>query len=433
MAIKRPATQQLQVESFTAVQSIVNSMNCEFRHHDPDNAGLDGEIDLVKSGHFEGKILKFQLKAGKSYISSETSDYVRIKVEKRYVEYWSTVELPVILFFYHPDTLTVYWKSIHHFLQLDPTLVKKDTETLVIPFDKHRDVLTQDTISAFRSVVEGTFEYERIIYAEDSHEEVLSNWFPVDRLPQTIYVAPTIYTSHGDIGKQLNNYYTFIVKERQIFSFSDLTNPNCELRGFCEVDNGVIKTIQADQIQAIWYAELLNRLIFVFFRIHGMSVSENRYYFPRSVLDEGENSRFNIVPLKRSKETARSKIYIYGNGRNTEYKHMAVRLAFLKEGSDWFLQINPDWQFSYPFDQTKTKRDIGIRIIREKAGMYNEQYLYLLHAWKQFLSKNTETIVLPSDEMSGAQSASVSVKNTSFETNFTLFNDYMGPKELEDE
>ena len=44
-------------------------MNCEFRRHEPDNAGLDGEIDLVKALAFEGKILKTQIKAGRSYIS----------------------------------------------------------------------------------------------------------------------------------------------------------------------------------------------------------------------------------------------------------------------------------------------------------------------------------------------------------------------------
>jgi hypothetical protein len=51
-------------------QSIVNNLNCEFRKTDPDNAGLDGEIDLVKQGVFQGEIIKYQLKAGHTYISS---------------------------------------------------------------------------------------------------------------------------------------------------------------------------------------------------------------------------------------------------------------------------------------------------------------------------------------------------------------------------
>jgi hypothetical protein len=57
--LKRLTTQQLQTESFLNVQTIVNSLNCEFRKNDPDNAGLDGEIELVKQGMFQGKIIKF--------------------------------------------------------------------------------------------------------------------------------------------------------------------------------------------------------------------------------------------------------------------------------------------------------------------------------------------------------------------------------------
>ena len=84
--LKRPATQQLQTERFINVQSIVNSLNCEFRKTDPDNAGLDGEIELVKQGTFQGKIIKFQLKAGQSYISSQNKRAIKIKIEKKYLE-----------------------------------------------------------------------------------------------------------------------------------------------------------------------------------------------------------------------------------------------------------------------------------------------------------------------------------------------------------
>ncbi len=55
MPLKRPRTQQLQKESVLAVEGIINEMNCEFRIHIPDNAGIDGEIDLVKALHFRVK------------------------------------------------------------------------------------------------------------------------------------------------------------------------------------------------------------------------------------------------------------------------------------------------------------------------------------------------------------------------------------------
>src|SRR3989304_2718701 len=102
--LKRPVTQQLQTESFVAVQSIVNNLNCEFRKTDPDNAGLDGEIDLVKQGVFQGKIIKYQLKAGHSYISSENTGYSLSPPESCLHEPRPPATVPLQFTFYHPDT-----------------------------------------------------------------------------------------------------------------------------------------------------------------------------------------------------------------------------------------------------------------------------------------------------------------------------------------
>jgi len=107
---------------------------------------------------------------------------------------------------------------------------------------------------------------------------------------------------------------------------------------------------------------------------------------------------------------------------------MAVRLSFLQLGSRWLLQIEPDWYFSYKGGIPKTRKEIGVRITKEKAGTFNKQYLYLLHAWKQYLSKSSGSIIFPCDGLPGSQTAIVSTENESFISNFTLFNDYIGPK-----
>src|SRR5690349_18224599 len=99
-------------------------MNCEFRRLEPDNAGIDGEIDLVKDQAFQGKSLKVQVKAGKSYITSEKQDHVRVSVERKYVELWKVMNVPVLLLFYHPDTKAVYWKSVQDYLRCEPNLLK---------------------------------------------------------------------------------------------------------------------------------------------------------------------------------------------------------------------------------------------------------------------------------------------------------------------
>jgi hypothetical protein len=431
MPLRRPPTQKLQVDSFIAVQNIVNEMNCEFRKFDPDNAGIDAEIDLVKDSSFEGKSLKAQLKAGRSYISSETRDHVKVKVEKKYVELWKIMNVPVLLLFYHPDSKVVYWKSIQDYLRCDPKILKDDVGMVIFPLDKERDIFSTEVLNSLRLVVEGKFKYDRIIYVENAEEEVISNWFPVISLPDKIYTCPTPYQYHRDIANQLETPYTFIIKERKLYSFSDLTNEECELLEFCDYDTlEDIEVKRPDQIPDIFYMELLNRMLVVFALRNQMNIDGERFYFSPKVLKEEATTRFDIKPLRKEKETSRLKIYIHKPGKTVEYQHMAVKLSFLKPNKQWYLQVEPDWHFSYPYDSTKTRKDIGVRITKEKAGTYNEQYLYLLHAWKQYLSNNSPYIIFNSDHLEKAQEASISVANESFTSNFMLFNDYSEPRKV---
>jgi hypothetical protein len=427
VSLKRPPSQKLQVESILAIKTIVNEMNCEYRTFDPDNAGIDGEIDLVKGGNFEGRPLKAQVKAGTSYISSERQDLVRVKVEKKYAEYWASMEIPVILLFYHPDTKAVYWKSVQDYLRLDPNILRKKSNNVIFPFDKARDLFTVDSLESLRHVAERKFKYDKIIYAEDSQEIVLSNWFPVLSLPDTIYTAPTIYRTVKDITDQIDDYYTFIVKEERIYTFSDLRNPNCKLRDYCDYSDDVLEIKQSHEIENIYYAELLNRLLATYACLNDMKIAGERFTFYLKVIDNEATARFSLKPLIKDDETSRLKIYISKTGNVIEYKHMAVRLSFLQSSSKWLLQIEPDWYFTFHGGTPKTRREIGARITKEKAGTFNKQYLYLLHAWKQYLSNSSGSIVFPSDRLPGSQTATVSTKNESFISNFTLFNDYIGP------
>jgi hypothetical protein len=403
-------------------------MNCEFRQFTPDNAGIDAEIDLVKNSDFEGRSLKTQVKAGKSYISSENKNHVKVKVEKKYVEFWQLMDRPVILLFYHPESKLIYWKSVQDYLKCDPKIVKSDTEMVIFPMDKERDLFTPDVINSLRLVAEGRWRYEKIIYVENSQEEVISNWFPVISLPETIYIAPASYQKHKDIDNQLNYPYTFIVKERMIYTFSNLNNPDCELREFCDFSDDVLEIKTASEIDPNFYMELLNRLLVVYAEHNMMIVDNDRFYFSAKVMKDAATEKFDIKPLRREKETSRVKVYINKVGNIIEYKHMAVRLMLFKPNTQWFLQVEPDWYFSYPRDTSKTRKDIGVRITKEKAGTYNEQYLYLLHAWKQYLARNTDTIVLASDHLPDAQTVRVNPVNETFTSNFMLFNDYSEPK-----
>lgn len=424
MALKRLPTQKLEEESKLAIRSIINQMNCQYRELSPDNSGIDGEIELTDQFNFTGKVLRCQIKAGSSYIARENSEVIKIRVEKRYVDHWNGMNFPVILFFYHPDSKQIYWKSIKNYLEIEKSLLKKETNRLLIPFNKVYDLFSASNYTAFLSIIEGNFHYENIKYSDKESEIIISNWFPIVELPQTVYKAPTKYRERREITDILDGYYAFILKEEAIYSFSNLSDDSCELSIYCEKNN--TKLHKAEEMQENYLTELLNSTLRINAWQNDLIPDSNRSYFSPKVLSG--NNEFSYPSLTGRDET-RIKIYRFADN---EYKHHAVKLSFHKTGDLRFLEIEPDWYFSYP-KIDKSNREIGIRITKEKSKMYNKDYLYLLHFWKQYLSKNTDSIVLPCDNSPISQKVIVSLKNVFGISDFSLLNDYSAPKGFIDE
>jgi hypothetical protein len=94
------------------------------------------------------------------------------------------------------------------------------------------------------------------------------------------------------------------------------------------------------------------------------------------------------------------------------------------------LQIEPDWFFTYR-GSFKNRKEVGIRITKEKAGMFNEQYRNHLHAMKQYLSDNNPAITFPCDELDDSQKVTVSGSSISPRSSFMLYNDYSSPEKEE--
>lgn len=425
--LKRPVTTQLEEEGRLAVNEIVNRMNCQYRRHEPDNAGIDGEIELVENGVLTGKFLKCQVKAGRSYISSENRT-IKVKVEKKYLEQWSQMSLPVILFFYHPEIKQVFWKSIKDYLRGAPDLLRQQKDTILIPFDKETDLFSPESFHNLMSVAKGEFDYQKPIYSEESGELILSNWFPVLEFPKFVYKAPTKFPAKAEITKNLTGYYSFIFKEGAIYSFSDLRDRERELSTMCDPENvSVLNTKEMPSEK--YFIELLNSVLYITAVQNDLEPEGERFYFSPKVLSNNTKSKFELVTLAGKKDS-RKKIYIYGLSRSVEYKHLAVKLKFQQLGSDWFLEIEPDFYFTYPNRRYSSRKEVGIRIIKEKANLYNKEYLYLLHFWKQFLSKNSDRIILFCDNASNAQEVVIGTNNLSTISDFMLLNDYEGPTNL---
>jgi hypothetical protein len=157
----------------------------------------------------------------------------------------------------------------------------------------------------------------------------------------------------------------------------------------------------------------------------GFDVRRERFFCPLSWLGKPSTNKFAYVSLQGRQEE-RTLIYVQSNDGKSERKHHAVRLSFVHEDSRIFLQLEPDWHFTYPRPMSSAER--SARLISEKAGLHNKDYLYLLHFWSQYLSHN-------SDKISFSTSSNPLFGNIEFASSpieYTLpvrmVNDYFGPK-----
>src|SRR5579863_8931846 len=174
--LKRLPQDRLEDESIGAVASFFNSNEWEFNRQTRDKSGIDGEVEIIHGIERTGRLIKCQIKAGASYISSESENYLRIRIERKYLEHWAKMTAPVLVMFYDPATRLIFWKAIREYLDLYPSLLTRATESCLIGFDKDQDRLETESLAALEAMEAGRFRYDNILIERSRSELGWSNW-----------------------------------------------------------------------------------------------------------------------------------------------------------------------------------------------------------------------------------------------------------------
>jgi hypothetical protein len=398
--LKRPPTDRLEETSILGVQNFFNENGWEYTPQPRDKTGIDGQLEIIEGIRRTGLLSRCQVKSGQSYVTSETEDLLRIRVEHKYLEHWSGMTGPVLLFFYHQDK-RIYWKAVKEYLRAHPNLLGKPTEHLQVIFDKDKDLLTSDSLPALRDCAEGKLNYEYIAIEKNRTELSWSNWFPVTGMPG-VWGASTVVSAKSQIDPFLEHGYAYTVHGGQLISFSDLRLPQSELRKY--VNPSTIRPALFDAFPQTVVAEMLGYTVDLLRRQKGLFVKNERFYFPASLLRDPETNKYGFEQLKGG-IGERTLVYVETAPR-VHYRHHAVRLAYTNWQSKWFLQIDPAWHISFPAGAHYEVGEAKSILISTTADTQNKDYLYLVHFWRRFLSSGKNTIEIP----------------------FRFFNDYTGPK-----
>jgi hypothetical protein len=395
----------------SAVHAIVNEMNCEYRTLVPDNAGIDGEIQLVKAtGEFSPLLLKCQVKSGASYVSSRTDDVLRVKLEKRHVELWAGMKIPVLVFFFDPQSEDVYWLSLHEYLRANPYLLKTLSETAVFTFRVRDDRFSSDSYEELVLAAEGKHDYGEPVYVDSRPAQLYTNWFEVTSMPSIVYRHRSSLLSKRGLPMNLLEQHAFIVKEGAVHSFADLS---------------AVDPIQTADMKDVYLAELLNSALYVnAIRVGLVPVSRDRprFAFPWRLVADPASNRYPFRSL-RGRASKRTLVY-YARDKVTGKRWMhshAVEMCFVHTPRATYLELDPFMDVCIPGMGHREEERAMVTSLRQNT--HNGNYLYLVHFWKEYLSRDSSEIRVATVTQPDGPYVIVSTSNDSVRTTYSFLND----------
>jgi hypothetical protein len=229
-------------------------------------------------------------------------------------------------------------------------------------------------------------------------EWLYSNLLPIVEHPTIIYSAPSPHRNRSQIRALMHDTYTppFVPKEKRLWTFSDLTQPDCPLRRACDV--GEITKADAavwwhDDSRRLWLVDLYNQCL----RRKCFSLGllfdwqHKRFYFP----PDGDRERV-IGYQARKRRASRRVAYSY---RSWFWVHQAVRLSFAFIADQWYLKVEPAYTFTKDGVEFVDSRKVGPLSTRRKVRDYNQNVFNHLVFWREFLSsRHTDITILCGDQ-----------------------------------
>lgn len=117
--------------------------------------GIDGEIEVIdESGRSAGVLAKVQVKSAASF---PTDTDIKVPIDRKHLQYWQSLQLPVILMAVNLETETVYWLPIDSSLSIP---LGQESATFRVPI---RNVLSSSAKADIR------------IWLESAPKGVISN------------------------------------------------------------------------------------------------------------------------------------------------------------------------------------------------------------------------------------------------------------------
>ncbi len=390
-----PLTKKIENAGVIEVARVINELGWVWRPTPNDDYGLDGEIEPVTDGSPTGKIIKVQVKSGKSYFKREDAISFEFLTSESDLKYWNSVNVPVALIVHDPVDKQTYWMEVQRYLRTHPDALK----SRLIKFDKQQDLFGTSSEAHLVGVAMDETVSGRIFRRRSFQETLHSNLLPLSQMPKLIYSAPTECSQDQEIRDKLGSApkTPAIIREKRLWTFSNLSDEKSSLRLVCDPsDTKTIKPIEwsGDNDRKQWLVALMNSCLRKKCAALGLiyDPAHGRYYFPP--LDGG----IRVIEYQSLQKKVRNPVVYRHTDKLTNrvdyWVHWAVRLRFVNYGLTWYLMVLPSFVFTKDGQQFVASELVGRLSTRRKSHQYNRNVLGFLAFWRDYLSSGQTRIVI---------------------------------------
>jgi hypothetical protein len=192
----------------------------------------------------------------------------------------------------------------------------------------------------------------------------------------------------------------FIVRERRLYSFANLTVSPHPFEGLVNQERAEIlpaKNMWENPEGHRRYVALLNKALTKHLGAQRVRFDpeHRRYWFMADLESESRVVRYRTKQGRSmDKEVVRRRIR-RATSEAKEWVHVAAGLRFEHVAKDaWVLAIRPEFQFTSDGKTPLPPKQQGSKSTRKKSHIYNEQYLDSVHFWVDFLADGQEYLTI---------------------------------------
>jgi hypothetical protein len=312
--------------------------------------GIDGYIELrdSKSRTMLGAHLAAQVKGWAAY-TAETDTGFEFLCEQEHVDYWMRSNLPVLLICVHPDTDEAWYVCVSDYFAAPERRASRR-----VVFDKRTMRFDPSVAETLRDVaLPADSGVPR--HGLTGPETLLTNLLPVEACGDSLWSAPTDCRTYA----QANARYAevegprasdYLLRDERLYSLRDPRT--CELARICDAEQAVAEPVEA------WadagevdlqrrFSDLLRRTLLQQLKPRLRWQPERALFYFAAPMPLRRLSM--VGPTGRKRDVVAVKWF---KGRDAKQRvsyvrHQAFRPRFVRWDGQWYLEIEPDWYFSW--------------------------------------------------------------------------------------